>query len=162
VSLRQEVQPQQTVDGAILKPILTPTEDVASPQEARPKQHRGPLLYFALAGIVGATLAIPLIVPQSMEVKDDPNPIGYLLILFSFPVGGLIYRLRSRRWPIDGTVRHRQGMACFATLLLPITIALMTGMRAQGFHMTILSGLVSLVLIAGILVSGRRRGRNKA
>ena len=36
-----------------LNPYSPPTEDVASPQEARPKQHRGPLLYFALAGIVG-------------------------------------------------------------------------------------------------------------
>jgi len=145
-----------------LNPYSPPTEDVASSLEAKQKQNRGPLFYFALAGIVGAALAIPLIVPQSMEVKDDPNPIGYFLILFSFPVGGMIYRLRSRRWPIDGTVRHRQGMACFATLLLPVTIAFMTGMRGQGFEMTILSGFVSLVFIAGILVSGRRRGRNKA
>ena len=144
-----------------LNPYSPPTKDIASPLEARPKQRRGPLIYFALAGIVGASLAVPLIVPQSMEVKDDPNPIGYLLILFSFPVGGLIYRLRSRRWPIDKTVRHRQVIGCASTLLLPIAIAMMTGMRAQGFDMTILSGLVSLVLIAGILVSGRRRERNK-
>lgn len=125
-------------------------------------QHRGPLLYFLFAAIIGAALAIPLIVPRSLAVSDDPNPIGYLVILLSFPVGGLIYRLRSRNWPIDETVRHRQRRACFATLLLPFAVGLLTGMRAQGLHMTIIGGVFSLVLMAGILVSGRRRSRNVA
>ncbi len=125
-------------------------------------QHRGPLLYCALAGIIGAALAIPLIVPKSLAAKDDPNPVGYLLILLSFPVGGLVYRFRSREWPIEKTVRQRQRTACFATLLLPLTVAILTGMRAQGLALTILAGSVSLVLVAAILVSGQRRGRNMA
>lgn len=125
-------------------------------------QNRGPLLYFAFAGIIGAALAIPLIVPRSLAFTDDANPIGYLVILFSFPVGGLIYRIRSRNWPMDETVRQRQRTACFATLLLPLTVAILTGMRAQGLHMTILCGIVSMVLMAGILVSGKRRSRNMA
>jgi peptidoglycan/LPS O-acetylase OafA/YrhL len=128
--------------------------------QAMATQHRGPLRYFAFAGVIGAALAIPLIVPRSLAVTDDPNPVGYLVILLSFPIGGLIYRLRSRNWPIDETVIQRQRAACFATLLLPFTVALLTGVRAQGLHMTILSGIVSLVLMAGILVSGDRRDRN--
>ena len=144
-------------------PYSPPASDAAQkPSKTKAKQHRGPLLYFALAGIIGAAFAIPLIVPKSLAVKDDPNPIGYLLILFSFPVGGMLYRLRSLTWPIDGTVRQRQLTACFATLLLPITLAFLTGMRAQGLDMTILGGLASLVLMAGILVSGQSRGRNMA
>ncbi len=132
------------------------SEQLVMPAKAR--QHRGPLLYFASAGIMAIVLSIPLIIPRSMAVEDDPNPLGYLLILASFPVGGLIYRIRSRKWPIDNTVRKRQRTACLSTLLLPTAIALLTGMRAQGIAMTILSGFVSLVLIAGIVISGQRRG----
>jgi peptidoglycan/LPS O-acetylase OafA/YrhL len=140
----------------------TPSCDMDSrtPVEPTPKEHRGPLLYFAVAAIVSVILAIPLIVPRSLAAKDDPNPIGYLLMLMSFPIGGLIYRLRSRKWPIDTTVLKRQIAACCATLLLPLAVALLTGMRGQGFPMTILGGFVSLFLMSGILISGRRRGRS--
>ena len=137
-------------------PYIPPT--FSSPQTTA-TNHRGPLIYFAIAGIAGAALAIPLIVPRSLAVEDDPNPIGYLLILICVPVGGMVYRFRSRKWPIDVTVLQRQRKACLATLLLPLTIAILTGMRAQGLHMTILSAMVSLILMAGILVSGQRRGR---
>lgn len=142
----------------------TPPKDLGSglPTVQIAKKHRGPLMYFALAGIAAAILAVPLIVPRSLAVKDNPNPIGYLLVLFSMPVGGLVYRLRSRRWPIDRSARKRQVFACFLTLLLPLTFRLLTGLRGQGMHMTILSGIVSLTLMAGILVSGLRRGRNVA
>lgn len=131
-----------------VNPYSPPTDEIVfKPLRNGPKQqHRRALLYFALAGITGAVLAIPLVVPGSLDPKDDPNPIGYLLSLLSFPAGGLIYRLRSRKWPIDATVRHRQRWACFATLLLPLSVAVMTGMRGQELHMTILSGIVSLIL----------------
>lgn len=144
-------------------PYLPPVNGAAQDSSTtKAMQHRGPLLYFALAGIIGAALATPLTVPKSLAAKDDPNPVGYLLILIGFPVGGLVYRFRSRKWPIDATVRQRQRTACFATLLLPLTVAILTGMRAQGLHMTVLAGIVSLVLVAAILVSGQRRNRNMA
>lgn len=126
------------------------------------KKHRGPLLYLTLAGIIAVILAIPLIFPRSIAVKDDPNPIGYLLILVSIPVGGFAYRVRSRKWPIDSTVKNRQITACFATLLLPLAVAILTGMRGQGLHMTVLSGVVSLILMSAIIISGQRRGRTVA
>lgn len=145
-----------------VNPNLPPSDvDSRTPVEHATKNHRGPLLYFAVAGIIAAIMAIPLIVPRSLAVKDDPNPIGYLLILLSFPVGGLVYRLRSREWPIDSTVRNRQVTASCATLLLPLAVASLTGMRGQGLHMTILSGFVSLILMSGILISGRRRSRSQ-
>ena len=142
----------------------TPPNDTNSRVQAPPgaKDRRGPLLYFATAGIIAVVIAIPLLVPRSMAVKDDPNPLGYLLILISFPIGGLVYRIRSRKWPIDRTVRSRQITACYATLLLPIAAVLLTGMRGQGLHITLLSGMVSLILMAGILISGLRRSRNVA
>ncbi len=134
----------------------------AIPTQVRGRRHRGPLLYFAVAGIVGAMLAIPLIVPRSISVRDDPNPLGYLIILCSFPVGGLVFRIRSRHWPHDPSVSHRQWYACLATLLFPCTVALMTGMRGQGLHMFVLAAFVSLILSSAILLAGRRRATNKA
>ncbi len=134
----------------------------AIPTQVRGRRHRGPLLYFAVAGIVGAMLAIPLIVPRSISVRDDPNPLGYLIILCSFPVGGLVFRIRSRHWPHDPSVSHRQWYACLATLLLPCTVALMTGMGGQGLHMIVLAAFVSLILSSAILLAGRRRYTKKA
>ncbi len=130
--------------------------------QVREIRHRGPLLYFAVAGIVGAMLAIPLIVPRSMSVKDDPNPLGYLIILCSFPVGGLVFRIRSRHWPLDPTVSQRQWCGCIATLLLPSTVAVMTRMVGQGFEMTVLAAFISLILSSAILLAGRRRYENKS
>lgn len=125
-------------------------------------KRRGPLLDFALTGIVSSVLAMPLLVPKSIAAKADPDPLGYLLVLLSFPVGGLVFRYRSRGWPIDETVRLRQSKACMATLLLPITVAFLAGTRGQGLHMIVCSGVVSLFLMAGIQLSGRRRLRNVA
>lgn len=125
--------------------------------ESEAKARRGPLLYFVIAAIISVMLAIPLLVPRSLSVKDDPNPVGYLLILLSFPVGGFAYRLRSRKWPIDATVRQRQITACCGTLIIPFTAALLTGMRGQGLHTTVLCALMALILSIGILISGQRR-----
>ena len=119
------------------------------------RNHRGPMLYFAVAGLIGTVCAIPLLAPAS--ISDNPNPIGYLVILFSLPIGGLVYRIRSQSWPVDNSVRQRQLRACVLTLPLPLAIAMMTGMRAQGFVMTILGGIVSLAVMFAILISGRRR-----
>lgn len=142
-------------------PFSPPATDTlpALPQ-GRVTQRRGPLLYFALTGIVSIALTMPLLAPHSFAAHDDPDPIGYLLILFSFPIGGLIFRIRSRAWPIDETVRLRQRMACVATLLLPIAVASLVGLRGQGLHVIVFSGVVSLFLMAGILLSGPRRFRN--
>lgn len=126
------------------------------------KQHRGPILYFAVAGICAAMLAFPFLIPGSWVVQDDLNPIGLLLVLVSVPAGGLVYRWRSRQWPIDRSVRKRQIAACFSTLLLPAVVAFLTGLRGQGLDMTVLSGVVSLVLMSGILISGTRRSRGVA
>lgn len=129
---------------------------------AQTKEHRGPLLCFAFSMLSGALIGFPLIIPRSLAVKDDPNPVGYLLILLSFPAGGLTYRIRSRRWPIDPSVRSRQIRGCVATLAIPAIAVLLTGARGQGLTMSVFGGIISLVFMAGILVSGRRRSRKRA
>ena len=146
-----------------LNPYSAPkAQPHASSSQEREKLHRGPLLYFAVAGLVGVMLAIPLIVPRSLSVRDDPNPLGYLIILCSFPMGGLVFRIRSRNWPHDPSVSHRQWYACLATLLLPCTVALTTRMVGQWLHMTVLAAAVSLILSSAILLAGRRRATYKS
>lgn len=144
-----------------VNPYTSPNDlDSHEPVPPKTRERWGPLLYFAIAGVIAIFIASPLPVPKSIAVRDDPNPLGYLLILISFPVGGLVYRVRSRKWPIDKTVRNRQITACCATLLLPIAAALLTGMGGQGLHMTVVGGIVSLVFMASVLISGTRRCRN--
>jgi hypothetical protein len=121
------------------------------------RNHRGPLLYFAVGGLAGAAAAFPLV--AAIPISADPNPLGYLLVLFGVPIGGVMYRLRSRHWPIDRTVRARQSRASLATLLLPGMIAVLTGMRAEGAGLTFVGALVSASVVVGIFVAGRRRGR---
>jgi peptidoglycan/LPS O-acetylase OafA/YrhL len=144
-------------------PFSPPTPSVShTASTPKPYPDSGPLPYFSAAMLVGFLLAVPLIVPRSLAVKDDPNPVGYALILLSFPVGGLIYRIRSRNWPIDKTVRRRQIAACFATLLVPPATAFFLGSLGQGPTMAALGGIVSLSLISGILLSGLRRGSQES
>ena len=121
------------------------------------RNHRGPLLYFAVGGLAGAAAAYPLI--AAIPISADPNPLGYLLVLLGAPMGALVYRLRSRQWPIDRTVRTRQIRASLATLLLPGTIGVLTGMQAEGAGLTFVGALVAASVVVGIFVAGRRRGR---
>ena len=44
--------------------------------ETGPISRRGPLLKFSAAGIIAIILSIPLIVPKSLAVKDDPKHAG--------------------------------------------------------------------------------------
>lgn len=123
------------------------------------RDHRGPLLYFAVGGLAGAAAAFPLV--AAIPISADPNPLGYLLVLLGVPIGGLMYRLRSRHWPIDRTIRARQIRASLATLLLPGTIAVLTRMQAEGAGLTLVGALVSASVVVGIFAAGRRRGRKE-
>ncbi|HUG69296.1 MAG TPA: hypothetical protein VMM76_16210 [Pirellulaceae bacterium] len=138
-------------------PYTPPTTTGHEPQPDRTdRNHRGPLLYFALGGLFGAAAAIPLVI--AIPISANPNPLGYLLVLLGVPIGGVVYRFRSRPWPIDHTARVRQIRASLATLLLPGAIAVTTGMRAQGAGLTLVGALVSASVVLGIFVAGRRRG----
>ena len=121
------------------------------------ENRRGPLLYLGVGGLIGAAIAIPLV--ADIPISADPNPLGYLIVLLGVPLGGVIYRIRARRWPIDRKALRKQIRGSFCTLLLPGAIALSTGMRAKGLGLTIIGALVSTSVIVGIFVSGRRRGR---
>ncbi len=147
--------------GGILEPnpYEPPTTIGHEPKtEHSGHNHCGPLLYLAFGGLIGAAAAIPLV--AAIPITADPNPLGYLFALLGVPLGGIIYRLQSRPWPIDQTVRARQIRASLSTLLLPGAIAFMTGMRAQGTGLTLVGTMVSASVVVGIFAAGRRRDRN--
>jgi hypothetical protein len=115
-------------------------------------------MFLASGGLLGALAAIPLVV--AIPISADPNPLGYLIVLLGVPIGGLAYRIRSRNYPLDDGARSRLVRYCALPLLLPALIAILTGMRAQGFMMTIVGFVIALSIIFGILLAGSRRQRS--
>ena len=84
--------------------------------------------------------------------------MGFLGSMPGAIAGAIYYRFRSSKWPINPTAkRRRYTYALIATLALPLITASVTGMRAQGFTMTILALWVGASVGIGILLSGDRR-----
>lgn len=50
--------------------------------------------------------------------------------------------------------------AILSALLLPVAMVLLTGLRAQGFQITLLALFVSVSLATEILLSGDRRSKD--
>ncbi len=129
---------------------------VAARHSIQPR--RGPALFLATGGLLGALAAIPLVV--AIPISADPNPLGYVFVLLGVPIGGLAYRVRSRNYPPDADARSRLLRYLALPLLLAASIAILTGMRAQGFMMTIVGFAIALSLIFGIILAGSRRQRS--
>lgn len=145
------------------RPYASPAEESAATDEADTRERvGGPLRYFAVAGAIGAFFAWPIVAPLSVSTKYDSSLTGYVIVAACIPIGALIFRIRSRNWPRDTRVRSRQRKACLATLLLPIVFAIGTGLRGQGVAMTMMAGLLAVVLIFAILLSGTRRRLKKS
>lgn len=115
-------------------------------------------MFLAIGGLLGALAAIPLVV--AIPISADPNPLGYLFVLLGVPIGGLVYRFWSRNYPVSDNARAQLPRYCLLPLLLPSFIAVSTGMRAQGFMMTLVGLAIALSVIFGILLAGSRRQRS--
>lgn len=103
-----------------------------------------------LCGCFGGIIGAPFLIRY--------DPIGLLLPLVGCSVGGLIYRIRSRDWPIDPSVPARRWRYVLSLLILiPGTIFLLVGVRAQGAGMVMIGGIVAVAVSSGILISGNRR-----
>ena len=121
-----------------------------------PMQFRGPSFYIAIGCVVGIVLAfatIPVAHPrQDLALTVVP------LCLLGMPVGGLVYRFRSRRWPASILAKGRVIRYSIGSTGLPFFVAMMTGMRGQGFAMTVLAVMISTSFAVGALLAGFRRG----
>jgi len=111
---------------------------------------RGPALYIAGFGLLGGFGSVPFLALQ--------NPIGFAVVLLGCILGGLIYRFRSRNWPHDPTIRHRQFLySAVAVLLPPGVLFLFAGPYGQGPAIAMIGLLVGVSVAFGIFTSGTRR-----
>lgn len=113
---------------------------------------RGPSLYIVLTGLLGGILS-PLLL-----LHREFSEIGIALPLIGCVLGGIVYRIRSRSWPVDPSVRTRQlkYIACLL-FVLPGTIGMFTGVRGQGVGFILLGAIIGFTVSCGILISGLRR-----
>lgn len=132
--------PPRTTSSADVRPMAT---RVFAP-------NRGPAIVIAVSALLGALAGLPLLMHDQL--------IGFFGIFPGALFGGIAYRIASASLAIDPTARTRRykyAVISFATL--PAMSALGTGMRGQGFHMTIGAALIGFAIALGILVSGDRR-----
>jgi hypothetical protein len=84
--------------------------------------------------------------------------LGLVAILAGCVIGGLIFRIRSRSWPHDPSVRSRQMLySLIAISFPPIGLFLLAGPNAQGIGIILLGALVGSFIACGIFVSGTKR-----
>ena len=131
------------------------SEDPSSVTPLNRDHRHGPAIPIVVCTLIGGLCGLPLLVRE--------NAIGFLTVLPGAIAGGIYYRLLSSKWPIDPTAKHRRyTYAVISTLTLPLLTAFATGMRGQGFTMTIVALLLGASIGIGILLSGdRRAGKNK-
>ncbi len=111
---------------------------------------KGPALYIVGIGMLFGFAAVPLLIRY--------NPVGLAMPLIGCVCGGIVYRARSRKWPVDPTARKRQMIYAGTSLILvPTVVFMFTGIRAQGFGMVVIGTIVGFSVAVGILVSGVRR-----
>lgn len=110
----------------------------------------GPAIYIAVFALLGAVAALPLLAGH--------GAVGFWTVVPGALFGGLVYRIRSRTWPIDPNARARRfGYALAVIVVLPGLIGAVAGLRAQGLGMTLLGLVIGAALAVGILISGDRR-----
>lgn len=115
------------------------------------KRQNGPAIYIAMFTFAGGIVGLPFSV-----YKIGVAALAF--IFFGAILGGLIYRMRSRWWPIDPTAKARRyGYAIAVALILPTAVGVFSGTAGQGMAMILLGLCVGASLAAGILISGDRR-----
>ena len=117
---------------------------------ATQRARRGPALYIAGFGFLGGVGATPFLALQ--------NPIGFVVVLTGCILGGLVYRIRSRDWPHDPTIRQKQILySAPAVVLPPAVLFLFAGHNGQGPAIVMIGLIVGVSVACGIFISGTRR-----
>ena len=115
----------------------------------------GPALYITLAA-----LAVPIMfATTARRIFSNFEPAGFTTPMIGCVVGALIYRFRSRAWPVDPSAKNRILKFSAIAILTPpaIMVAITRGGRGQGFGMVIICLIVGVSVAVGIVVSGTRR-----
>ena len=116
---------------------------------------KGPALYIVLSAIT-VTLVFALMLGRYLVQFE---PIGFALPVIGCIVGAIIFRFRSREWPVDPNAKKRIVKYSAITILTPpaLMFVLTGGGRAQGAAMVAICLLVGTSIAAGIILSGTRR-----
>ncbi|TWU18555.1 hypothetical protein Poly21_07190 [Allorhodopirellula heiligendammensis] len=121
-----------------------------APNAATQRARRGPALYIVGLGFLGGVGSIPFLALQ--------NPIGFVVVLTGCILGGLVYRIRSRDWPHDPTIRQKQILySALAVALPPAVLFLFAGPNGQGPAIVMIGLIVGVSVACGIFISGTRR-----
>ena len=110
----------------------------------------GPSVVIALGGLCGFLIALPLMQRQ--------NPLGLLIAVAGWVIGGLAYRRISAKWPHAPFVRRRQFAASVVSVTLP-PLLVIGCLGTQHPHLIILAEILGLSVVAGVFASGTRRFR---
>ena len=136
-------------DNPYAPPTVTETVRLVSP-DVNSEFRRGPAWYIAYSALAGAFASIPWL--------THFPALGLIAILAGCVTGGLIFRIRSRNWPHDPRVRHRQLLySLIAVSFPPAGLFLLAGPNAQGFGIILLGAALGAFVACGIFVSGTRR-----
>ena len=139
-------------------PYVAPTSDT----ELAPIKNRngtfnrgskkGPALYIAgFSGMIGFF---------SVDYLMRGDPTGFIFPTFGAIAGGLIYRIRSRKWPVDPDVRIKQLRYTISILGITFLPAIVSGFMGPGPGLSLMTGVIGIGIIAGIFLSGTRRDGN--
>tara|TARA_R110002072_G_scaffold13576_2_gene57185 strand:- start:9000 stop:9464 length:465 start_codon:yes stop_codon:yes gene_type:complete len=132
-------------DNPYAPPTVTETVRPVSP-DVNSEFRRGPAWYIAYSALAGAFASIPWL--------THLPALGLVAILAGCVIGGLIFRIRSRSWPHDPRVRHRQLLySLIAVSFPPAGLFLLAGPIEIIFSGAALGAFAA----CGIFVSGTRR-----
>ena len=131
-------------------PPNTPTETLAAPVsggEFIRGAKKGPALYIMICALFAGFAS-----PQYL-IRYDAT--GFVFPVLGCIIGALVYRYRSRQWPIDPTARKRILKYSVIALALPagIMFVLTGGGRAQGAGMVAICFFVGFSIAVGIILS---------
>ncbi|WP_231743895.1 hypothetical protein [Stieleria neptunia] len=89
------------------------------------------------------------------------NPLGLLIAVAGWVIGGLVYRRISAKWPHDPIARRRQFAVSVAAVTIPpsVTLGFFGFLGTQYPHLIILAEILGLSIVAGVFASGTRRFR---
>lgn len=141
-------------DGAQQNPYRPPpaTSDApaADTRGFRRGEKKGPALYVASSGLVGTVLGSSLL---------GRHPLAALSLVFSGCIaGGVLYRARSRHWPVDPSARFRQARYIVALMtLIPGSLLLVSGLWDAPMTIVLIGAIAGFAISCGIIVSGARR-----
>ncbi|TWT78644.1 hypothetical protein CA13_00400 [Planctomycetes bacterium CA13] len=111
---------------------------------------RGPAWYIVFAGLFGGFASVPFL--------EQRSALAYATIPVGCVFGGVAFRIRSRSWPHDQSVRIRQIIySTVAILLPPLCLFFVAGPYGQGPAIMAIGAIVGASVAYGIIVGGTRR-----